>query len=142
MIGIVILMVINSRSKNMAKKQKPSDATTVALRGARVLTYIVYVYAVVATAFLSVSSLLLLFGASTTSGFVRFVYEGAQNFLEPFRGIWPPKQVSETGYFSASAVFAIIMYLLLALALHALVAFLSATLVKHEAELTEATEVN
>jgi hypothetical protein len=122
----------------MAKKQKPSDATTLALRGARVLTYVIYVYALVATLFLSIGSLLLLFGANSTTPFVKFVYRGAQNFLEPFRGIWPPKQVSETGYFSASAFFAIIMYLLFALAMHSLVVFLTTTLVKHENELEKA----
>lgn len=123
----------------MAKTQKPSDSTTVALRGARVLTYLVYIYALVATIFLAIGSTLLLFGANATTPFVKFVYNGAQIFLAPFRGIWPPHQVSETGYFSASAFFAIIIYLVLALALHSLVAFLTATLVKHEAELDEAT---
>jgi uncharacterized protein YggT (Ycf19 family) len=122
----------------MAKEQKPSDITLVSLKGARFLTYIVYIYAIVATVFLSIGSILLFFGANTSAGFVQFIYNGATNFLEPFRGIWPPKQVSETGYFSASAFFAIIIYLLVALALSSLIAFLTAKLVQHEAELQEA----
>lgn len=125
----------------MAQKSS-ADARLTVLKIARGLTYLVYAYAIVATVFLSIGAFLLLFGANTEVGFVEFIYRGAANFLEPFRGIFPPKQVSETGYFSTSAVFAIIMYLLAALAVSSLISYLSAKMVKHQKELDQALNQN
>lgn len=41
---------------------------------------------------------------------VDFVYTVAGHFLEPFRGMFPPKQISTTSYFSSAGLFAIIFY--------------------------------
>ena len=117
------------------KKQESTSTTLVFIKGSRVLTYIVYSYALIASAFLSLGFFLLLFSANASTPFVEFVYNTAAFFLTPFRGIFPLKPVSETGYFSPSALFAIIMYLLLALGMHALINYITMKMVRYQIEL-------
>lgn len=122
----------------MATKAKPSDGKLVFIKFARVLTYFVYGYCLVASVFLAIGTFLLMFSANTSSNFVQFIYSGAENFLQPFRGIFPPKQISESGYFSTSAVFAIIIYMLIALSVHSLISWITVKMVAHKNELVEA----
>ena len=63
-------------------------------------------------------------------------------FLAPFRGIFPVRQISDTGYFSASALFAILMYLMLALGMHALINYLTMKMVKYQNDLEEELELS
>ncbi|MBW4061154.1 YggT family protein [Candidatus Saccharibacteria bacterium] len=112
-----------------------SDTKLMFLKFSRVLTYIVYGYSLVASAFLALGFILLLFSASTSAAFTQFIYRVAAAFLEPFRGIFPAHPVSETGYFSASALFAIMVYLFVALMLHALITYVTSKQVKHQQEL-------
>jgi len=117
---------------------KPSDPTLVFIKISRILSYFVYAYAVIASVFLSIGFVLLLFSANSTTPFVKFIYNGAAEFLQPFRGMFPPHQVTETGYFSASALFAIMMYLILAVALKSLISYITLKMVRHEQELQKA----
>lgn len=119
----------------MAAQSTSSDTKLLFIKTARVLTYIVYAYMITAVVFLSVGFVLLLFGANQSVAFTRFIYEVAAEFLQPFRGIFPAHQVSETGYFSTSALFAIIIYVLLALTLHALITYITTKMLKHQTEL-------
>lgn len=121
----------------MAKKQQPSDGTLVSIKIFRGISYVVYAYALIASIFLGVGFVLLLFGANTNVPFVEFVYKVAAEFLQPFRGIFPVHQISETSYFSTSALFAIMMYLIFAAALQSLISYLTVKMVKHEQELQE-----
>src|SRR6185437_12931659 len=121
----------------MAQAQ-PKDAKLGFIKFARAITYIAYAYCLVAAVFLFLGAFLLLFGANTDSGFVRFIYQGAENFLAPFRGIFPPHQVSDNGYFSTSAIFAVIVYLLVALCFHALINYITTKMVVHQQELNRA----
>lgn len=118
----------------MANSTKQQDKSTalVFIKGSRVLTYIVYGYSLVASFFLAIGFILLLFSANTGTPFVRFIYNTAAVFMTPFRGIFPVRSISETGYFSASALFAIIMYLLLALAMHALINYVTMKMVAYQ----------
>ena len=90
---------------------------------------------ITAVTFLGVGFILLLFGANTDVAFTEFVYKVAAGFLEPFRGIFPAHKISETGYFSTSALFAIMIYMLLALAMHSLIAYVTSKMVAHQSEL-------
>ncbi len=121
----------------MAKSQKPSDGTLVSIKIFRGVSYVVYAYALIASIFLGLGFVLLLFSANATVPFVEFVYKVAAEFLQPFRGIFPVHQISETGYFSASALFAIMMYLILATAVQSLISYLTLKMTKHEVELQE-----
>jgi hypothetical protein len=119
-------------------KQQNNDSTLVFIKGARVLTYMVYAYALTACGFLATGFFLLLFSANASTSFVKFVYDTASIFLAPFRGIFPTRPVGETGYFSSSALFAIIMYLLLALGMHALINYFTVKMVNSQQELDAA----
>jgi uncharacterized protein YggT (Ycf19 family) len=124
-------------ASQVKKKQQPSDATLVSIKIFRGISYAVYAYALVASVFLGIGFVLLLFSANANVPFVEFVYKVAAEFLQPFRGIFPLHQVSETGYFSTSALFAIMMYLVFAAALQSLISYLTVKMVKHEQELAE-----
>ncbi|MGB4758736.1 MAG: hypothetical protein WBP26_01645 [Candidatus Saccharimonadales bacterium] len=120
--------------------EKPAQATDgklMFIKASRVITYIGYGFAMVATVFLTIGFFMLLFGASTDAAFTRFIYRVAGEFLAPFRGIFPSHDVGETGYFSASALFAIVIYLFAALLLHALITYITAKQVKHQKELDD-----
>lgn len=119
------------------KKDQPSDTTSIALKTARALTYIVYAYVLVAVTFLSIGSILLLFGANKDTGFTQFIYSVGVHFLAPFRGIFPGVKVGDSGYFSTSAVFAIIMYLFFAVLIKSLISYVTLKMVEHEATLKE-----
>jgi uncharacterized protein YggT (Ycf19 family) len=121
----------------MAKQQQPSDGTLVSIKIFRGVSYVVYAYALIASVFLGLGFVLLLFSANSSVPFVEFVYKVAAEFLQPFRGIFPVHQISETGYFSASALFAIMMYMILATAVQSLISYLTLKMTKHEVELQE-----
>lgn len=119
---------------------KPSDATLVFIKISRAISYVAYAYALIASLVLGIGFVLLLFGANSTTPFVQFIYKTGAEFLQPFRGIFPVHQVSETGYFSASALFAITMYLIGAALLQSLISYITAKMVKHEQELAAAQQ--
>lgn len=121
----------------MATKKQidKSDPTLIFIKGSRVLTYFVYAYALTASGFLATGFFLLLFGANASTPFVEFVYQTSSFFLTPFREIFPVRSISETSYFSASALFAIIMYLLLALGMHTLINYLTMKMVGFQKQL-------
>jgi uncharacterized protein YggT (Ycf19 family) len=110
----------------MVETSKPGSNNVAFIRIARGVTYFGYGFAIVACLFLIFGFFLLLFGANYSTPFVQFVYNGAETFLQPFRGIFATHKVSQTGYFNASALFASLMYLLFAMALHALINYLTA----------------
>ncbi len=80
----------------------------------RIIAYIVYAWAFVAVILLSLRVFMLAFSANASTPFVEFVYRTSADYMAPFRDIFPVKPVGETGYFDVAALFAIIMYLLLA----------------------------
>ena len=124
----------------MAKKPEPTDTKLIFIKISRGLSYFVYGYSLVASAFLGITFFLLLFSANASTPFVEFVYKTSAAFLGPFRGIFPVRSISETGYFSPSIIFAIIMYMILALCMNALINYVTLKMVKHQKELEEIAE--
>lgn len=118
----------------MAKQvdSQAHDTKLLFIKVSRVLSYFVYGFSLVATGFLTLTFFLLLFSANSSTPFVRFVYETTAAFLAPFRDIFPLRAISETGYFSPSILFAIIMYLALALGMNALISFITLKRIQHE----------
>jgi uncharacterized protein YggT (Ycf19 family) len=114
---------------------KPTDTKLGFIKFARIMTYLVYAFFIIATVFLTLGFLLLLFGANPNTSFVRFVYHFAAEFLTPFRGIFPTHQISDRGYFSAAGLFAIIFYGIAAMAIHALINYITLKEVSHQNDL-------
>ena len=119
---------------------KPTDSKLNVIKFARVITYLVYAYFLIATVFLILGFFLLLFGANPDTSFVKFVYHFAAEFLAPFRGIFPTHQISDRSYFSAAGLFAIIMYGIGAMAIHALINYITLKEVAHQNELQDAVK--
>ncbi|MEI6850441.1 MAG: hypothetical protein WCK26_00565 [Candidatus Saccharibacteria bacterium] len=124
----------------MVKKSEQKDSKLVFIKFSRGFSYFVYGYSLVASTFLGISFFLLLLSANANTPFVKFVYQTSAAFLGPFRGIFPVRSINETGYFSPSIIFAIIMYLILALCMNALINYVTLKMVKHQKELEELTK--
>lgn len=120
--------------------EKVSDSTLVSIKIVRGITYVVYGFTVIAVLSITIAFFLLLFGANIETPFVKFIYELAFDFGQPFRGIFPTKAVGQTGYFSASALFAAIMYLVFGVAVSSFISYLNLKMTKHEQELKELTK--
>lgn len=121
---------------------KPSDSTLIFIKIARGLTYLVYAYLMIAVVTLIFGFTLLLLGANPTTPFVNFVYTYAAQFLEPFRGIFPPKQITDSSYFSSAGLFAIIVYGIFALALHSFIDWITFKQSVRQADLIELEKKN
>ena len=108
----------------MAKQSSTKDVP-VYLNFGKVLTYAMYAFVIFAEIVLAFRVFLLAFSANPTSPFVEFIYRTSTDFLQPFRGIFPPHQVGETGYLDVSALFAIIVYGLIAWGFSALIGYIN-----------------
>ncbi len=93
------------------------------LRISRVLTYIMYAWVVFGIAVILMRVFLLAFSANLQAPFAKFVYTTSNDYLDPFRGIFPPRHIGETGYLDITALFAIIVYLFVAWLFSSLVVF-------------------
>ncbi len=109
---------------------------------ARAISTVGYVYVLIVEIILLLGFFLLLFGANPTSSFVDWVYRSMDRAMRPFRGIFSsielgamPNEVESV--FDTSVLFAMIMYGILALVIHAVVEWLgdrSARLEREDAE--------
>ncbi|MBP7821213.1 YggT family protein [Candidatus Saccharibacteria bacterium] len=84
------------------------------LKFSKVITILIYIWVMYGIIVLSLRVFLLATSANATTPFVEFIYKSSADYLAPFRGIFPTKPVGETGYVDTAALFAIIMYLLIA----------------------------
>ncbi len=94
------------------------------LKLSKLIVYLVYIWTIFGIIVLGIGVFLLAFSANADAGFVQFIYNTASDYLQPFRNIFPPKPVGETGYLSVAALFAMIMYLLLAWGVSALISYI------------------
>jgi len=91
------------------------------VRIARILVVFVYAFAVVSIAILATAFFLKLFNASTSAPFVQWIYRATRTIMQPFRGIFPAVEGENGSVFDASLLFAMFMYGLLAIGVHALI---------------------
>ena len=96
-----------------------------ALTVAKAAVWFVYAVLVVYVVILTLAFILLLFGANPTAEFVDWVYRASTRIMQPFRGIFPPHAITDRAVFEPSYLFAIIIYTLFAVAVHALFDWLS-----------------
>jgi uncharacterized protein YggT (Ycf19 family) len=83
------------------------------LKFGKIITYALYAWVMFGIIVLGIRVFLLVFSANPATPFVNFIYNTSATFLQPFRGIFPPKAVSQTGYLDVAALFAIIIYALI-----------------------------
>jgi uncharacterized protein YggT (Ycf19 family) len=92
---------------------------------ARALVYLVYFFVTVALVVLTFGFFLLLFGANPDASFAEWVYRALQRVMAPFRGLFEPVQLNGNSVLDVSVLFAMIVYGIAALALRALIDWLS-----------------
>jgi hypothetical protein len=100
------------------------------VRGARILTYLVYGFTVVALVILVLGFFLLLFGANPDAPFAEWVYRSLARVMAPFRGIFEPVPLNGDSVLDTSVLFAMIVYGIAALFLNTLIDWLSQKLVQ------------
>ena len=90
----------------------------------RAIILFVYAFAITCIVILAIAFLLQLFNANQTAPFVDWTYRAAKRIMQPFRGIFPSVEGELGSVFDVSMLFAMFMYGLLALGLHALIAWI------------------
>ena len=88
---------------------------------ARALTYLVYAFVIVALVILLLGFFLLLFGANPDAPFAEWLYRGLRRVMAPFRGLFEPVKLDGRSVLDVSILFAMIVYGIVALFLHALI---------------------
>jgi uncharacterized protein YggT (Ycf19 family) len=120
-----------------ATQPDPADDAGIGLlRVGKGIVLFVYVVVVVNLVLLVLGFLLQLFGASTDAAFTQWVYRNVERVMEPFRGMFPAHALSDQSVLDVSLLFAMIVYLVVGLALHALIVWFTdkiATLRRREA---------
>ena len=94
-------------------------------RVARAMTYLVYGFVLVALVLLLLGFFLLLFGANPDAPFAEWVYRSLERVMAPFRGLFEPVALDGRSVLDVSVLFAMIVYGLVALLLHALIEWLT-----------------
>jgi uncharacterized protein YggT (Ycf19 family) len=90
----------------------------------RAIILFVYAVAIACIVILAIAFFLQLFNANQTAPFVDWIYRAARRIMQPFRGIFPSVEGEQGSVFDVSMLFAMFMYGLLALGLHALIAWI------------------
>ncbi|MDH3756176.1 MAG: YggT family protein [Acidimicrobiia bacterium] len=108
------------------------------LRGAKALVIVVYVVVIITFAMLTLGFFLHLAGASPEATFVDWVYRNTERAMEPFRGMFPVRDIDDRSVFDASLLFAAALYGFIAIGLHAVVEYLSAKARRYHLRVTSA----
>jgi uncharacterized protein YggT (Ycf19 family) len=100
------------------------------IRAARLLTYLVYAFVLVALTILAFGFFLLLFGANPDAPFAEWIYRSLARVMAPFRGIFEPVVLDGDSVLDTSVLFAMIVYGLVGLLLNALIDWLTQRLTR------------
>ena len=114
-----------------------SAIKTTAIKVGRVVLWLVYIWVAITLVLLFLSFLLELFGANPTAGFVDWVYRSTERAMAPFRGIFEPITLSDQSVLDVSVLFAMIVYVFVALGLHVGIEWLTKMLRADEARQQE-----
>ncbi len=98
--------------------------TGIGLRVARVLVLFIYGFAIACTVILAMAFFLELFNANEGTPFVRWVFRATDRIMQPFRGIFPAVEGESGSLFDPALLFAMFMYWLFALGMHALIGWI------------------
>jgi uncharacterized protein YggT (Ycf19 family) len=102
------------------------------VRAGRGLVYLVYAFVVLCLVILTLGFFLLLFGANPDAPFAEWVYRALDRAMKPFRGIFETIPLNGQSVLDVSVLFAMIVYSMLAMALRALIDWLTYRLMLSE----------
>jgi Na+-translocating ferredoxin:NAD+ oxidoreductase RnfA subunit len=106
---------------------------------AKILLWIVYVWVVLNLVLLFLAFWLQLLGANPQAGFTEWVYRSVSRTMAPFRGIFEPIALSDQSVLNTSLLFAMIIYGVVALLLHAGIDWVTDFVVKRRLRLERET---
>ena len=92
----------------MESKQK-----TVLLKAVRFIVGFAYIVLLAYVVILSIAFVLQLLGANPDADFAAWIYRSADRIMEPFRGLFTPKEFDGNSVFDGSMLFAILIYSML-----------------------------
>jgi hypothetical protein len=95
------------------------------VRGARILSYLVYAFVLFSLVILVLGFFLLLFGANPDAPFAEWAYRSLDRVMAPFRGLFESIDLSGNSVLDPSVVFAMVVYGIVGLALSALIDWLT-----------------
>lgn len=127
-----------------ALTQEPPKEKRYLLTFGRVLAYLAYAYVVVVEIILGLAFILQLFGASQDASFVQWVYRSMQRAMEPFRGIFPSVDLTSgangqhNAVLDTSLLFAMLVYAIVAWAIHLAIYWFTKQLNRFERERADA----
>ena len=102
-----------------------TNTSVTLVRGARILTYLVYAFVLFSLVILVLGFFLLLFGANPDAPFAEWAYRSLDRVMAPFRGLFESIDLSGNSVLDPSVVFAMIVYGIVGLALSALIDWLT-----------------
>ena len=126
--------------------EEPPKEKRYLLTFGRVLAYVAYAYVIIVEIILGLGFILQLFGASQEAGFVQWVYRSMERAMEPFRGIFPSVDItsSANGQHNAvldtSVLFAMLVYAIVAWAIHLAIYWLTKQLNQFDRERADALQ--
>ena len=91
----------------------------------KLVTLVVYLVFLAYAIIVGIAFVLQLLGANPTADFADWIYRAAENITQPFRGIFPTTQVTDRSTFNASLLFALMIYLIVAVLLHGVIDWLT-----------------
>ena len=94
-------------------------------RIARALTYLIYGFVIIVLIILTLGFFLLLFGANPQADFAEWVYRSLNRVMAPFRGMFEAIPLDGRSVLDTSVLFAMIIYGIVAMLLHALITWLT-----------------
>ena len=98
--------------------------TRIGFRVGRAMVLFIYGFAIVCTVILAMAFFLELFNANEGTPFVQWVFRATDRIMQPFRGIFPAVEGESGSLLDPALLFAMFMYRLLALGMHALVGWI------------------
>lgn len=116
----------------------PATARAIAVKFARVLSYLVYFWVIVSLIILTLGFFLKLFAASPEAGFVEWVYRNLDRTMKPFRGMFPDAPIGDSGsVLDVSILFAMLVYGFIAIGFRALIDWLTVRLYRLSVEIAQ-----
>ena len=110
------------------------------VRGARILSYLVYAFVLFSLVILVLGFFLLLFGANPHAPFAEWAYRSLDRVMAPFRGLFEQIDLSGNSVLDPSVVFAMVVYGIVGLALNALIDWLTEKMMLLRARQTYAAQ--
>ena len=127
---------LSEQYERQAQAEKDS-AMPLVLKATRVVAWVVYAVILAKVALLVTAFLFELAGANPDASFASWVYRSADRSMDPFRGIFPTRELSDTSVLDLSLLVAAAVYLIGALLVDAVLRWIGRQLSDRDQRIAE-----